>query len=116
MSDARNKRRHEQKLKARGGSDIHIPLVVTFCDLGVDLKQRVVLYWSDDPDPEPTDENIIAMLPVRGELSRKRKEDIVMKFVTLASACFLGVGEDSGWRLNGVKHGKPSPAEAEGTA
>jgi hypothetical protein len=113
MSDTRSKKRFEAKQKVRSEKTAtYVPLVVTFCDVGVDLKQRVVLYWSDDPDPEPTDENIIAVLPIRGELPRKRKEDIVMKFVTLASACLLESGEDSGWRLNGMKHAKPSPALA----
>ena len=95
MSVARNKRRHEAKHKARSEQGaVYIPLVVTFRHIGEAFKQSVVLYCSNDAEPEPTDENTIAVLPVRGELTKSRKEDIVLKFVTLASACILEPGEE----------------------
>lgn len=102
MGDARNKRRHEAKQKARNEKDaVYIPLVVTFRDIGAKNKQSVVLYCSNDPDPVATDDNTIAVLPVRGKLTNSRKEDIVLKFITLASACILEPDEEevSDWKI-----------------
>jgi hypothetical protein len=113
MSDARSKKRFERKQKERGIA-ISVPLVVTFCDVGVKYKQRVVLFCSDDPEPEPAEENIVAVLPVRGELSRERKEDIVRKFVALASSCIVGTSEDSeDWKILGKAGAKAVRREGE---
>ena len=113
MSDTRSKRRFERKQRDRGDA-ISIPLVVAFCDVGVKHKQRVVLYCSDDPEPEPTAENIVAVLPVRGELPMKRKEDIVRKFVALASSCILGTSEDpEDWKILGEARTKDVKRQSE---
>lgn len=91
MGDARNKRRVEAREEKKHGGGFSIPLVVTFRDIGVEYKQRVVLFCSELDDPP--DEDIVAEIPVRGELTMERKEDIVLKFATLFTACITMPGE-----------------------
>ncbi len=101
MGDARNKRRVEAREEKKHGGGFSIPLVVTFRDVGVEYKQRVVLFCSELDDPP--DEDIVSEIPVRGELTMERKEDIVLKFATLFTACMTMPGEGpEKWKIGSM--------------
>ena len=91
MGDARNKRRVENRLmkKISPPSTTSFPFAVTFGNEGDDSAQHVALFYGE----EPTDETILVSCPVRGKLTMERKEDIVCKLMTLASACFFSGGK-----------------------
>ncbi len=100
MSDARSRRRFERKQKQKLPS---IPLMISFRDVGMEFKQRVVLFYTEKGDP--SDDDIIAELPIRGELPMERKEEIVEKFVSLFTACIVqpseSVADVEVWRGDG---------------
>jgi hypothetical protein len=100
MGHARNRRRLEVKelrKERAAGEGIDVPLVITFKDVGTD-QQRVVLYCSEQEDPSESE--LVAEMPVRGELPITRKEAIVLRFAALFTTCLTLPGEGpDGWAI-----------------
>lgn len=89
MSDARSQRRFEAKEKKRRRS-VSVAFSVAF--MSEEGGHRVSLFIGED---EPSESNLLSSMPVRGDLTHERKEDIVRKFMTLAAACIALPGEDT---------------------
>jgi hypothetical protein len=91
MSDARSQRRFEEKMqkKAEKRRPVSVAFSVGFQQFE-DGHHRVGLFYGEG---EPTDDTLVSSMPIRGDLTRERKEDIVCKFMTLAAACITSPDE-----------------------